>query len=315
MYKVYVDGQEGTTGLQINERLSKHSNIDILKIDPDKRKDPAERQRILNEADVAFLCLPDAASKEAAEMTTNSNTRLIDASTAFRTDPNWVYGLPEMNKHQRSLIKNAKRVSNPGCYPTGFVLLVRPLIENGIIGSDYPATCHAISGYSGGGKKLIAIHEAADVNHNSLIARPYGFALRHKHAPEMKMHGMLDNTPLFSPSVGHYYKGMLVMVPLLTRLCKLAGITPELLADMYNKYYAGELFVKVMPVNDDSALDGGFLDPQGVNDTNRNEIFVFGHADQIMLVSRLDNLGKGASGAAVQNMNIMLGFDECMGLE
>jgi len=314
MFKVYVDGQEGTTGLQINERLAQHSNIEILLIDPEKRKDPAERKRILNESDVAFLCLPDAASREAALLTTNPNTRLIDASTAFRTDPDWVYGLPEMISEQRNLIKNAKRVSNPGCYPTGFVLLVRPLIEKGIIGTNYPATCHAISGYSGGGKKLIAAYENTEAQHNHLMARPYGFGLRHKHAPEMKIHGKLDNPPIFSPVVGNYYKGMLVMVPLLPHLCKSKQVTPEFLTDLFNEYYAGERFVKVMAANNEAALDGGFLDPQGVNGTNRNEIFVFGHNDQIVLVSRLDNLGKGASGAAVQNMNIMLGFDEGLGL-
>jgi N-acetyl-gamma-glutamyl-phosphate reductase len=315
MFKVYVDGQEGTTGLQINERLEKHSNIEILKIDPEKRKDPSERQRILNEADVAFLCLPDAASKEAAEMTTNPKTRLIDASTAFRTDPDWVYGLPEMCKGQREKIRNAKRVSNPGCYPTGFVLLVRPLVENGIIGKDYPLTCHAVSGYSGGGKKLIATYEAPGAPHNHLMSRPYAFGLKHKHAPEMKIHGLLDKSPIFSPSVGNYYKGMLVMVPLLPYLCKVKNVTPEYLGELYNNYYAGERFVKVMQVNDETLLDGGFLDPQGVNGTNLNQVFVYGHEDQIMLVSRLDNLGKGASGAAVQNMNLMLGFDEGLGLE
>ena len=315
MFKVYVDGQEGTTGLQINERLTKHSNVEILKIDPEKRKDPAERQKNLNLADVAFLCLPDDASKEAARMTTNPNTRLIDASTAFRTDPNWVYGLPEMDNQQRSLIKNAKRLSNPGCYPTGFVLLIRPLIEKGIIDSDYPVTCHAISGYSGGGKKLIASYEAQGVSQSHLMARPYAFGLKHKHAPEMKIHGKLDSAPLFAPSVGNYYNGMLVMVPLLPRLCKPKNVTPERVVELYNEHYCGERFVKVMSPNDESKLDGGFLDPQGVNGTNLNEIFVFGHDEQIMLVSRLDNLGKGASGAAVQNMNIMLGFDESTGLE
>lgn len=315
MFKVYVDGQEGTTGLEIHERLSNHPGVELIRIDPDKRKDPTERQKILNQADVAFLCLPDVASKEAAEMTTNPNTRLIDASTAFRTDPNWVYGLPEMNRQQRLLIKNAKRVSNPGCYPTGFVLLVRPLIEKGIIGSDYPVTCSAISGYSGGGKKLIAAYEAPDAPKDHLMARPYAFGLKHKHAPEMKIHSKLDTTPIFMPSVGNYYKGMLVMVPLFSRLCKSKNVTPEFLSDFYNEYYTGERFIRVMPVNNDSALDSGFLDPQGVNDTNVNEVFVFGHADQMILVSRLDNLGKGASGAAVQNMNVMLGFDEGTGLE
>lgn len=314
MYKVFVDGQEGTTGLQINELLANHPDVEILKIDPDKRKDNQERQRLLNAADIAFLCLPDAASREAAELTINPKTRLIDTSTAFRTDPNWVYGLPEMNKQQRLLIKNAKRVSNPGCYPTGFVLLVRPLIEKNIISPDYPMTCHAISGYSGGGKKLISVYEAPDAKHKNLMARPYAFGLKHKHVSEMKVHGKLENPPVFSPSVGNYYKGMLVMVPLMTRICKQSGVTPDLLVNLYNEYYSGEKFVKIMPVNDELSLDAGFLDPQAVNGTNINQIFVFGHTEQVMLVSRLDNLGKGASGAAIQNMNIMLGLDEGMGL-
>lgn len=315
MYKVFVDGQEGTTGLQIHERLSRHSNIELIQIDPDKRKDPLERQKLLNEADVAFLCLPDVASKEAVAMVNNSTTRLIDASTAHRTNPDWVYGIPELTKQQRHLIKSANRVSVPGCYATGFTLLLRPLVENGILGSDYPVTCHAISGYSGGGKKLIGVHEASDAAIDYLNAPlPYALSLNHKHLPEMQMYSGLKNPPLFAPIVGHYYKGMAVCVPLLPALCK-KMITPHGLFEMYSQHYDNERFVKVKPFDAESNLEAGFFNPQNANDTNVNEIFIFGHDSQIMLISRLDNLGKGASGAAVQNMNIVLGFDEGMGLE
>lgn len=315
MYKVYVDGQEGTTGLQIHERLLKHSNIELIKIDSQKRKDPLERQKMLNSADIAFLCLPDVAAKEAVAMVTNQKTRLIDASTAHRTNPNWVYGIPELNKLQRSLIKNSLRVANPGCHATGFVLLIRPLIENGIIGKDYPITCHSITGYSGGGKKVIDNYENPETDTNYLNGpRPYALSLQHKHLPEMQMYSGLGKPPLFDPIIGNFYKGMAVCVPLMPELFKKKLSTTDLYEE-FSAFYVHEKFVKIKDPGAVENLDNGYFNPQGANDTNLNEIFIFGHENQIMLISRLDNLGKGASGAAVQNMNIMLGFDEGTGLE
>jgi N-acetyl-gamma-glutamyl-phosphate reductase len=314
MYKVYVDGQEGTTGLVINERLTIFSDIEIIKIDSDKRKDPEERRRMLNAADVAFLCLPDTASMEAASMVTNPKTCLIDASTAYRTHPDWAYGIPELDKNQRDIIRKSKRIANPGCHATGFALLVYPLISQGILSADYPVTCQSITGYSGAGKKMISLFEAPDADLKYLNApRPYALGLKHKHLPEMQKYSGLANPPLFMPVIGNFYKGMAVSVPLFPRLFK-TKMTPQRMQQFFADYYAGEQFIKVLPFAPDANVVDGFLNPQAANDTNNNEIIVFGHDDQIVLVSRLDNLGKGASGAAIQNMNIVLGFDECTGL-
>jgi N-acetyl-gamma-glutamyl-phosphate reductase len=310
VYKVFVDGQEGTTGLQIRDRLLGHGGVALIEIDPDKRKDTAERQRLLNEADVSFLCLPDAAARESAELATNPRARLIDASTAHRTDPSWVYGLPELDGEQRVKIRGAKRVANVGCHAVGFILLVRPLVAAGVLPKDYPVTCHSLTGYSGGGKKLIAQYEAPGRPRFPLGApRHYALAMKHKHVPEMQKYAGLGFRPLFNPIVGDFYKGMAVTVPLENRLLARkpsANSVHGLLAE----YYDGERFVKVMPFDATANLQDGYFDPMGSNDTNRNDVFVFGNDEQMVLVSRLDNLGKGASGAAVQNMNLMLGLDE-----
>jgi len=310
MHKVFVDGQEGTTGLQIRDRLLGHGGVALVEIDPARRKDAAERKRLLNEADIAFLCLPDAAAKESAALVTSDRTRLIDASTAHRTDPSWAYGLPELNKGQRTKIRSASRVANVGCHAAGFILLMHPLVADGVVPKDYPVTCHSLTGYSGGGKKMIAAYEESGRARFPLGApRHYALGMSHKHLPEMQKYGGLDFAPAFNPIVGDFYKGMAVVVPLARRLlAKKPSLTQvhELLAG----YYAGERFVKVMPLNDDANLDDGFFDPLGANDSNRNDIFVFGNDDNMVLISRLDNLGKGASGNAVQNMNLMLGLDE-----
>ena len=310
MHKVFVDGQEGTTGLQIRDRLLGHGGVSLLEIDPDKRKDTAERRRLLNEADVAFLCLPDAAAKESAALVTNDRTRLIDASTAHRTDPTWVYGLPELDKQLRALIRDAKHVANIGCHAAGFILLVRPLVAAGVLPKDYPVTCHSLTGYSGGGKKMIAEYEAPGRPHFPIGApRHYALAMRHKHLPEMQQYSGLAFAPEFNPIACDFYKGMAVTVPLATRM--LAGQpTARNVRDLLAEFYAGERFVRVMPFDDASNAPTGYFDPLGANDTNRNDIFVFGNDAHVVLISRLDNLGKGASGAAVQNMNIMLGLDE-----
>jgi N-acetyl-gamma-glutamyl-phosphate reductase len=310
MHKVFVDGQEGTTGLQIRERLLGHGGVSLLEIDPDKRKDTAERQRLLNEADVAFLCLPDAAARESAALVTNDRTRLIDASTAHRTELSWVYGLPELDKQQRARIREARRVANIGCHAAGFILLVHPLVASGVLPKDYPVSCHSLTGYSGGGKKMIAEYEAPGRPRLPIGApRHYALAMKHKHLPEMKKYSGLDFAPEFNPIACDFYKGMAVTVPLASRLLAKKP-TARNVRDMLAEYYAGERFVQVMPFDDAASLAGGYFDPLGANDTNRNDIFVFGNDEHIVLISRLDNLGKGASGAAVQNMNIMLGLDE-----
>jgi len=315
MVKVFVDGQEGTTGLQIRERLSKHAGVEIMEIEPEKRKDPEARRRLLNASDLSFLCLPDSASRESVSLVTNDRTRIIDASTAHRTDPNWTYGLPELNKRQRPLIKNSLRVSVPGCHATGFILLIYPLVSGGIIPRDYPVTCHSITGYSGGGKKLIGIYESMDPIENQLTApRHYALGLNHKHLPEMQKISGLDFPPIFTPIVSNFYKGMAVFIPLFGRLLPKTWTALDIHGYL-SSYFESEKFVKVQPFDAFAQLDNGFFSPLEANDSNRNDIFVFGDNQRILLVSRLDNLGKGASGAAVQNMNIMLGMDEAAGLE
>lgn len=312
-YKVYVDGQEGTTGLKINERLANRADLEILKIDSDKRKDIETRRLFLNQADIVFLCLPDAASREAVSLVHNDKTKIIDASTAFRTNAEWVYGLPELSRDYREKIKASSRVANPGCYATGFNAAVYPLVKEGIIAKNYPLTCHAVSGYSGGGKKLIEQFE--NIDKNPKLASPlfYGLSLNHKHLPEMQKVNNLVYPPIFTPIVANYYQGMTVVIPLTSRLLnkKLsAGEVQQVLA----QHYSSEKFVRVMPYEKEYTYDGGLFNATECNDTNRLDIFVFGNDDQIVLLSRLDNLGKGASGAAVQNMNIMLGLDEGLGL-
>jgi N-acetyl-gamma-glutamyl-phosphate reductase len=314
MHKVFVDGQEGTTGLQIRDRLLEHDGVTLIEIDPAMRKDASERRRLLNEADIAFLCLPDAAAKESAALVTSERTRLIDASTAHRTDPSWVYGLPELNKAQRISIRSARRVANVGCHAVGFILLVHPLVAAGVVPKDYPVTCHSLTGYSGGGKKMIAEYEKPGRARFPIGApRHYALGMSHKHLPEMQKYGGLDYAPAFNPIVGDFYKGMTVVVPLARRLLA-KKLSLKDVHDVLAEYYAGERFVRVMAFNDDANLDGGYFDPLGANETNCNDIFVFGNDENMVLVSRLDNLGKGASGNAVQNMNLMLGLDEGTGL-
>ncbi len=311
-YKVFVDGQEGTTGLQINEYLSRRSDVELLRIDADRRKDAAERARLLNAADVAFLCLPDAAAREAVTLVTNPMTCIIDASTAHRTLPGWVYGLPELVPGQRELIRAGKRIANPGCHASSFVLLVRPLVDAGVLPADCPISCFSLTGYSGGGKKMIEQYRAGG-DARLEAPRQYGLGLAHKHLPEMKSHGGLSRLPIFAPVVGNFYKGLAVSIGLRVDQLR-AGATAERVHQALAEHYAGERFVRVMPLNDPQALDAAYFDVQACNDTNRVDIFVFTRDDQVMLISRMDNLGKGASGAAVQSMNLHLGVDEATGL-
>ena len=313
MTRVYVDGQEGTTGLQIRQVLACRSDIEVLSIDPGKRKDPAERARLLNAADIAFLCLPDAAAREAVAMVENPNTCVIDASTAHRTAPGWVFGLPELVRDQRERIRASKRIANPGCHATSFILLVRPLVAAGVIPPSFPLTATSITGYSGGGRKMIEQYETGgDVRLTS--PRPYALALSHKHLPEMATHTGLTVPPVFMPVVSNFYKGLAVTVPLqFSQLPK--GASAAAAHETLSRYYSGERFVRVMPLNDPETIAAGGFDVQACNDTNRVDIFVFGGNEQALLIARLDNLGKGASGAAVQSMNVHLGVDEGLGLE
>ena len=315
-YKVFIDGRHGTTGLKIDERLSGREEIEILTIPEDKRKDPAVKAEYINSADVVFLCLPDAASKESVSLLApgNTRTRFLDASTAHRTNPDWVYGMPELNPGQRERVRNAQKVAVPGCHASGFIMLMHPLVAAGIVPADYPASTYSITGYSGGGKEMIASYEEnGELGDNMKSPRFYALSLAHKHLPEMQTLTGLANKPLFTPIVGNFAQGMVVAVPLLPRLLKQkvsAADIQHFLAD----YYAGETFIKVAPSDPAPLLDNGFLPATTCNDTNRAEIFAFGHEEQILVASRFDNLGKGASGAAIQCMNIMLGLDETAGL-
>jgi N-acetyl-gamma-glutamyl-phosphate reductase len=309
-YTVFVDGQEGTTGLRIHEYLAARKDVDVLRIAPEHRKDAAERARLLNAADIAFLCLPDVAARAAAALVTNPRTCLIDASTAHRTAPGWVFGLPELAPGQRQRLRESKRISNPGCHASAFILLLRPLVDAGLVPPSHAVCATSITGYSGGGKKMIEQYEA--VNEPALTSpRPYALSLAHKHVPEMMLHTGLSAKPIFLPVVSSFYKGLAVMVPLHLTTLKLA---PEDVHGVLAARYEGERFVHVMPLRDEQTLESGYFDVQGANDTNRVELFVFANDTQAMLIARLDNLGKGASGAAVQAMNLHLGLDEGLGL-
>jgi N-acetyl-gamma-glutamyl-phosphate reductase len=312
VHRVFIDGEAGTTGLQIRERLEGRRDIALVSIDPVKRKDAEERKRLLNSVDAVILCLPDEAAREAVALIENDAVKVIDASTAHRVAPDWAYGFPEMSKDQRGRIAAAKRISNPGCYPTGFIALVRPLVEGGIIPRDWALSVNAVSGYSGGGKSMIAeFEDESSPTFTRVPYRIYAMTQKHKHVPEMQKYANLARAPIFAPSVGRYYKGMIVEVPL-----PLAAIANgSKLEDVHGalaQAYKGERFVSVASLAESRALKT--LDPEGLNGTNQLKLFVFGHDEEARLVALLDNLGKGASGAAVQNLNIALGLDEGAGL-
>ena len=307
--KIYIDGKEGTTGLQIYERLGERDDIELLLIDEEKRKDVEERRRLLNAADLVFLCLPDAAAREAASLVTNGDTRIVDCSTAHRTAAGWVYGFPELHG-QREKVKTAKRVANPGCYATGFLSLMRPLVEMGALDPEAYVTCHALSGYTGAGKKAIAQYTGPDREQELDSPRHYAVTLAHKHIPEMMAASGLTRKPIFMPMICDFPQGMTVSVPLFAAQLKRGGSIGELRA-LYGEYYGDSTVVELRPADAPSC---GFIGSNNLAGKDTLQIFVNGNEEQLMLTARLDNLGKGASGAAVQNMNLMLGFEETKGL-
>lgn len=309
--QAYIDGQYGTTGLQIQQRLAAHPNVTVLSIPEAQKKDPELRRSFLNQADVVFLCLPDDASREAVSLIENESTVIIDASTAFRVHPDWVYGIPELTG-LRARIQSSNRIANPGCYPSGMTLLMKPLIDAGLVPADYPLSVQAITGFSGGGKAMIADYKAFNTEQAEIgAARLKNLDLNHKHLPEMQTLAGLTYPPVFVPTVGNFEQGMLVSIALHGH--NMAG-DGELIHKTLVETYQNEPFVAVMPLNDESQLQDGFLEPTACNGTNRVELFVFCSATRVYLVARLDNLGKGASGAAVQNMNCRFGLDETTGL-
>jgi N-acetyl-gamma-glutamyl-phosphate reductase len=320
---VFIDGESGTTGLQIRQRLEGRTDLRLISIDPVRRKEPAARAELMNKADAVILCLPDEAAREAVGMVTNNATRVIDASTAHRTAEGWTYGFPEMDGGQRAAIADTARVSNPGCYATGAIGLIRPLVAAGLLPADWPVTINAVSGYTGGGKSLIAAFEdpaSKDYTHDNF--RLYAMGVVQKHIDEIRVHGHLDHRPLFIPSVGRFAQGMLVSVPLQLWAMK-GNPTLKALHAALADHYAGERYVTVEPPEESlaiglaSSLDARNPEPEGLNNTNHMRLSVFGsekHA-QAVLLAKLDNLGKGASGAAVQNLNLMLGLPETAGLD
>jgi N-acetyl-gamma-glutamyl-phosphate reductase len=312
--KIFIDGEAGTTGLQIRQRLLARGDIELVSIDPARRKDAAARKEIINRADVVILCLPDEAAREAVGLIENDRVRVIDASTAYRTAPGWTYGFPEMTRDQRPAIKAARYVSNPGCYPTGFIGLVRPLTDAAILPKNWPVSVNAVSGYSGGGRKMIEeFEDQASPSFTKVPYRIYGLTLAHKHVPEMKQHCGLVHPPIFAPSVGRYAQGMIVEVPLPLHALPSTPKLKDLHAALA-RAYQGERFIQVASLEEAASLST--LAPESLNGTNAMKLYVFGSdkLQQARLVAVLDNLGKGASGAAVQNLNLMLGLDESAGL-
>lgn len=302
--KIFIDGEHGTTGLQIRTRLAGRTDLEILSIPEQERRNKDLRADLLREADLAILCLPDDASREAVALLEGHPTRIIDTSTAHRVDPNWVYGFAEMEKDQAQRIHDARLVANPGCYPTGAIALLRPLRDAGLLNADYPISVNAVSGYTGGGKQMIAQMEEADhpehMAENNFL---YGLTLNHKHLAEMKMHGHLDRTPIFTPSVGRFAQGMIVQIPLYLDLLN-GNPSAEQLHECLSKHYSGQGIVNVIPLEESAGM--ARVDAELLKDSDQMNLYVFSNGQQVNLVAVLDNLGKGASGAAVQNMNLML---------
>lgn len=314
--KIFVDGSEGTTGLRIFERFEGREDITLLKIDPELRKDPAERKRLINESDITFLCLPDAAAIESVSLLDpdNDHTRILDTSTAHRTDPEWAYGFPELSKEHREKIRTGQKVAVPGCHASGFVALIYPMVAGGYLPADYPVSAFSLTGYSGGGKKMIAEYEADERATDLNAPREYALTQKHKHLKEMKAVCGLERAPLFSPIVSDYYSGMLVSAPFYADLLK-KSVTVEQLHAYFTDYYKDSKFVQVMPLGEEANMHGGMLAGNTASGFDGMRIFVTGNEERLMLHAQFDNLGKGASGAAVQCLNIMLGCEEDKGLQ
>ena len=310
--KIFIDGSEGTTGLRIYERFQNRDDIELLQIDPELRKDPAERKKLINASDVTFLCLPDEAAKEAVSFVENKDVVIIDASTAHRTQEGWAYGFPELSEKHRAAIRNGKRIAVPGCYALGFISLVYPLVAGGILPKDYPVSSFGISGYSGAGKKTIAVYESEDRPREFSSGREYALTQQHKHLKEMKAITGLERTPLFSPIIDDYYSGMVVSVPLFADLLGKRE-TPASLLAYYAEYYKGEKFIKVSAADDEVAASG-FLAGNALSGWDGLKLYVTGNEERMVVSAQFDNLGKGASGAAIQCLNIVLGCDEAKGL-
>lgn len=310
--KIFIDGSEGTTGLRIHERFAGRDDVEILPIASELRKDVGERKRLINESDITFLCLPDAAARESVSLIENENVRIIDTSTAHRTEEGWAYGFPELSGEFRERIAKGKRIAVPGCYATGFISLVYPLIRSGILPKDYPVATVAMSGYSGAGKKAIAVYESKDRAPEFDAPREYALSQQHKHLKEMTKITGLQRTPLFSPMVCDYYSGMIVTLPLYTDLLNGKPSLQEV-QEKLAAFYEGEPFIQVMPLGKEEETNG-FLAGNARSGWDGLEIFVTGNEDRILISSRFDNLGKGASGAAIQCMNIVMGVDEKKGL-
>lgn len=313
MPKIFIDGKEGTTGLKIYERFANRSDIEILQIDDEKRKDPVEKAKMINASDYTFLCLPDAASIESVALCTNPETRIIDASTAHRTNPEWAYGFPELDKSFREKIVTSNRVAVPGCYASGSNAILYPLVKSGILPKDYPVVIHAVSGYSGAGKKAIAQYEAEGRNPELDSPRLYALTQAHKHLPEIKKISGLDFEPVFNPYVCDYFQGMTVTVGLHSRLLS-KKVTAKDVWQMFVDHYEETNFVKVAGFMGEGTLPEQFIPANTLANTNDMQVFVYGNDDRIMVTTRFDNLGKGASGAAVQCLNVMMGIDETTGL-
>ncbi len=310
--KVFIDGSEGTTGLRIHERFAGRDDIELLPIDPKKRKNVDERKRLINQSDITFLCLPDDAARESASLVENDQVKIIDASTAHRTQEGWAYGFPELSKEHRQKIKTGKRIAVPGCYATGFITIIYPLIAGGILPADYPVSAFAMSGYSGAGKKTIAVYEAAERDKELDAPREYALSQSHKHLKEMQKITGLERAPLFSPVICDYYSGMLLTTPFYADML-LKEKTPEGIHTFLKEYYAGQKFVKVMPFGKEADYNG-FLAGNACSGWDGIEIYVTGNEDRILISTRFDNLGKGASGAAIECLNIMLGCEDDKGL-
>lgn len=306
--KIYIDGKDGTTGLQIYDRLAGRKDLELLLIDEDKRKDTAERQKLMNAADIVFLCLPDAAAIEAVELVTNPETCIIDASTAHRTAPGWDYGFPELSAEHRGHIASSKRIANPGCHASGFISAVYPLVAHGIVPPDYPMTCFSLTGYSGGGKKMIAQYET-DKTEELYAPRIYGLSLHHKHLPEMQKICGLHKAPVFLPVVDDYYKGMATTIQLRNDLLA-PGTTAQTVWETLRDHYADAQMVTVAPFGGTTPMIAG----NAMAGKDTLQLIVYGNEEQTAVTALFDNLGKGASGAAVQNMNIRLGLEESTGL-